>query len=150
MTAGCHPAPLHRLLLLAALLTGLLLMHGLASDHMMSMPTGHTSQLRLPPPGLHVEGVEPSADVAHLALEPQHTSTSSLVAAPMGGHLMGSCLAMIGASLLLPLLIGRRIRRRLSQQAMAAFGISPQRIMAVDRLSTLPAPSLTSLCISRT
>lgn len=149
MTAGCHPAPLRRLLLLAALLTGLLLMHGLASDHTMSMPTGHTSQLRLPPPGLHVEGVEPSVDAAHLALEPR-TATVSLVAAPMRGHLMGSCLGMIGASLLLPLLIGRRIRRRLSQQAMAAFGISPQRIMAVERLSTLPAPSLTSLCISRT
>ena len=141
-----------QLLVVLGLLCGILLMHGISSDH--SMPMASVSMSDGPmSDGPMSEGPmsQGHAVIGSVAATGADDVPLDLVSAPLTAHSMGAlCLAILGgAVLLLPMLVASlRVRRR------GDAGLPPSTRLGLAQGATftrwLEPPSLTGLCISRT
>ncbi len=145
--AATHAA--RRCLVTLALLGGLFLMHGLTTDHTMAMPMTETVSGPLP----QVTAANPmdtGAPKPPARETPgKHLTLDQVVSAMPGGGMGTACLALLGAGLLWPLLVGRRVRRR-ANNYLGTLATALRARNAVDAVHEFRHPQLMQLGISRT
>lgn len=136
-------------LVILALLGGLFLMHGLTTDHTMAMPMTETVSSPLPQvnAGSPMDMGTPSPTVRETP--GKHLTLDQVVYSMPDGGMGTACMALLGAGLLWPLLVGRRVRRR-AHNFLGMLATALRTRDAVEAVDGFRHPQLMQLGISRT